>query len=240
MGPGIDLSAFDQEKVRSALEESGLDRNLDPQGVRDLMERHVLKPFEMTRDCVEELGNCSVEYDIPLLFHNTLDTRDLLLDLAPKLGKRLIALHTNYTYSPSEAIACARGLKKHGGWVDIFTGDAFGTQMFHTSPEVSMALFEEGLVDLVSTDYIAGYWDPIPLVMEKAFEAGLITLPRAIRKVSRDIVEAIPRIGSERGTIAPGKVADVAIVNAKRISEVHTVLVGGLKVVHEGKVSMEG
>lgn len=240
LGPGIDPSAFDQEKVRSALEESGLDRNLDPQGVRDLMERHVLKPFEMTRDCVEELANCCVKYDIPLLFHNTLDTRDLLLDLAPKLGKRLIALHTNYTYSPSEAIACARGLKKHGGWVDIFTGDAFGTQMFHTSPEVSMALFEEGLVDLVSTDYIAGYWDPIPLLMEKAIEADLISLPGAVRKMSRNIVEAIPRIGSERGTIAPGKVADLAIVNAKKISEVHTVLVGGLKVVHEGKVFING
>lgn len=238
LGPGIDPSAFDQEKVRSALEESGLDRNLDPQGVRDLMERHVLKPFEMTRECVEELANCSVKYDIPLLFHNTLDTRDLLLDLAPKLGKRLIALHTNYTYSPSEAIACARGLKKHGGWVDIFTGDAFGTQMFHTSPEVSMALFEEGLVGLVSTDYIAGYWDPIPLLMEKAIEADLISLPGAVRKMSRNIVEAIPRIASDRGTIAPGKVADLAIVSPKRISEAHTILVGGRQVLSNGSISV--
>ena len=238
LGPGIDPSAFDGEKVRRALEESGLDHHLDPQGVRDLMERHVLQPYEMTRNCVEELANYSLKYDIPLLFHNTLDTRDLVLDLAPKLGTRLIALHTNYTYSPSEAIDCARELKKHGAWVDIFTGDAFGTQMFHKSPEVSMALFKESLVDLVSTDYIAGYWDPIPLVMEKAIEAGLISLPKAIRKMSRDVVEAISRIGSNRGIIAPGKVADLAIVSPKRISEVHTVLVGGRQVVSNGSISL--
>lgn len=236
LGPGVDPSAFDGKKVAKALKQSGLDGQLDLQGVRDLMERHVVKPYQMTRDCVEELAHRSVEYDLPLLFHNTLDTKDLLLDIAPKLGSRLIALHTNYTYSASEAIACARELKRYGAWVDIFTGDAFGTRAFHKSPEVSMALFKEGLVDLVSTDYIAGYWDPILLVMEKAVEAGLITLPQAIRKTTRDVVEAIPRIGTDRGTIAPGKVADLAIVHPKRISEVRTVLVGGRKAVHEGKI----
>jgi hypothetical protein len=240
LGPGVDPSAFDPEGVTTVLKESGLDGQLDPQGVRDLMDRHVVKPFQMTRDCVEELAHCSLEYDLPLLFHNTLDTKDLLLDLAPKLGGRLIALHTNYTYSPSEAITCARELKRYGAWVDVFTGDAFGTQLFHKSPEVSMALFREGLVDLVSTDYIAGYWDPILLVMEKAVEAGVITLPQAIRKTSSDVVEAIPRIGTDRGIIAPGKVADLAIVHPKRISEVRTVLVGGRKAVHEGKIAVDG
>jgi alpha-D-ribose 1-methylphosphonate 5-triphosphate diphosphatase PhnM len=131
-------------------------------------------------------------------------------------------------------------LKRYGAWVDVFTGDAFGTQLFHKSPEVSMALFREGLVDLVSTDYIAGYWDPILLVMEKAVEAGVITLPQAIRKTSSDVVEAIPRIGTDRGIIAPGKVADLVVVHPKRISEVRTVLVGGRKAVHEGKIAVDG
>jgi len=98
-----------------------------------------------------------------------------------------------------------------------------------------MTLFKEGLVDMVSTDYIAGYWDPIPLIMEKGIEAGLITLPEAVQKMSRNVVESIPRIGSDRGTIAPGKVADLAIVQSKKISEVHTVIIGGRQVVREGR-----
>ncbi len=236
LGPGVDPSAFDEERVRTALRETRLDSLLDPKGVRDLMERHVVRPYQMTRHCVEEFADESLKYNLPLLFHNTLDTREMMLELAPRLGRRLIALHSNYTYSSQEAVACARELKRHGAWVDIFTGDAFGTQMFHKSPEVTLALFREGLVDLVSTDYIAGYWDPIPLVMEKAVEAGFISLPEAIRKMTSDVLEAIPRIGSDRGTIAPGKVADLAIVHPQRISEVRTVIIGGRQVVREGKV----
>jgi cytosine/adenosine deaminase-related metal-dependent hydrolase len=236
LGPGVDPSAFNEEKVRDALRKSGLDRLLDPQKVKDLMDRHVVKPYEMACDCVEELCKYAARYDIPVLFHNTTDTRELILGQAPKLGKYLIALHCNYTYSPSEAVACARELKKHGAWVDIFTADAYGAQMFHPTPEVTMTLFKEGLVDLISTDYIAGYWDPIPLVVEKAIEAGLIGLPQAVQMMSKRVVDAMPRIGSERGTLAPGKVADVVITDPKRISEVRTVLIGGRRVMDQGRL----
>jgi len=239
LGTGVDPSAFNEGKVKDALTKSGLDHLLDPQKVKDLMERHVLKPYEMTCDCVEELCKYAAQYDIPILFHNTMDTRELLLGQAPKLGKHLIALHSNYTYSPSEAVACARELKKYGAWVDIFTADVYGAQMFHQSPEVTMTLFKEGLVDLISTDYIAGYWDPIPLVVEKAIEAGLISLPRAVQMMSKRVVDAIPRIGSERGTLAPGKVADVVITHPKKISEIRAVIIGGRQVVEEGKICLK-
>ena len=236
LGPGVDPSAFNEGKIKDVLKKSGLDRLLDPQRVKDLMERHVLRPYAMTCDCVEELSKYSTQYNIPLLFHNTMDTRELLLGQAPKLGKHLIALHTNYTYTPSEAVACARELKKYGAWIDIFTGDAFGARMFHQSPEVTLTLFKEGLVDLVSTDYIAGYWDPIPLIVEKAIEAGLIKLPQAVQMMSQRVVEAIPRIGSERGTLAPGKVADLVITHPTKISEIRTVIIGGRKVADQGKI----
>ena len=83
---------------------------------------------------------------------------------------------------------------------------------------------------------MAGYWDPILLFMEKAIEADLITLPGASRKISHDVVTAIPKIGSERGVIAEGKVADLAIVNPKRISEVDTVIIGGSPAVRNGQI----
>ena len=236
LGKGIDHNAYDEGQTGEVIREIGLDGILKPEQVKALMERHVLEPYEMTKACVKELADAAIEHEVPLLFHSTMDTRDLLFGLAPKLGNRLIALHSNYTYTPDEAVECAKELKRHGAWIDIFTGDAYGTQMFQKSPEVTLALFKEGLVDLVATDYIAGYWDPIPLVFEKAIEAGLITLPKAIRKMSRDVVEAIPLLGQDRGMIAPGKIADIVIVDAKRISRVSTVIIGGRTVVAGGAI----
>jgi alpha-D-ribose 1-methylphosphonate 5-triphosphate diphosphatase PhnM len=236
LGPKIDPSAFDEGKVMSALKEAKIHDILDVEGVRGIMERHWLAPYEMSRDSVEELSERAIEYDMPVLFHNTLESMELCLGVAPKLGSRLIALHTNYTFSPAEAVDCAKELKRHGALIDVFTADAYGVRMFHKCPDVSMALFKEGLVDLVSTDYIAGYWDPIPLIMEKAVEAGFLTMPMAVRKMTRDVVEAIPRIGSDRGSITTGKAADLAIVDPNNISQVQTVMIGGRVVVRDGKV----
>ncbi len=236
LGPGVNPAEFDEQATKAAVKEAGLEHLLDDVKAKDLIHRHVLIPYEMTKDCIDELSSYALKYSVPMLFHNTRDTMEMALDLAPRLGKLLIALHTNYTFTAGEAVACARELKKHGVWVDIFTGDAFGVRMFHQSPEVAFALFREGLVDLVSTDYIAGYWDPILLFMEKAIEADLITLPGAIRKISHDVVAAIPKIGSERGVIAEGKVADLAIVNPKRLSEVDTVMIGGYPAVRNGQI----
>jgi predicted amidohydrolase len=236
LGPGINPSEFDESATKVAIKEAGLEHLLDCVQTQDLIHRHVLKPYEMTKDCIDELSSYALQYSVPMLFHNTRDTMEMTFELASRLGRLLIALHTNYTFTAGEAVACAREIKKHGAWVDIFTGDAFGVRMFHQSPEVAFALFREGLVDLVSTDYIAGYWDPILLVMEKAIEADLITLPGAIQKISHDVVTAIPRIGTERGVISEGKVADLAIVNPKRISEVDTVIIGGCPAVQNGRI----
>jgi alpha-D-ribose 1-methylphosphonate 5-triphosphate diphosphatase PhnM len=169
-----------------------------------------------------------------MLFHHTLDTQDEAIALAAKMGDRLIALHCNYTFSTEEELTCARELKRHGARIDIFTGDAFGMRMFQKSPEVSFALFREGLVDLISTDYISGYWDPILLVMQKLIEVGLISLPKAVRMMSRSVVEAIPKIGRDRGSIASGKMADLTITHPKQISQVCSVLIGGRQIVKNG------
>jgi predicted amidohydrolase len=234
LGPGIDPEFYDEQKVMKTLKEIRLEHLMDPNGARDLFERHAVRPYEMIHDCIADFLKASSIHDVPMLFHNTMDTQDEAIALAAKMGDKLIALHCNYTFSTEEALACARELKKHGARVDIFTGDAFGMQMFQKSPDVSFALFKEGLVDLISTDYISGYWDPILVVMQKLFEADLISLPKAVRMMSRSVVEAIPKIGRDRGTIAPGKMADLVITHPKQISQVRWVLIGGRQVVKNG------
>ena len=236
LGPGIDLDYYEPERVQAVLKNIGLAGRLTAEQALDLIQRHVVIPYEMTGDCVHEFAELSLKYDVPLLFHNTMDTRDLCLELASSLGPRLIALHSNYSYSVDEAVKTARELKRCGALVDIFTADAFGARMFHSTPEITLALLRENLVDLISTDFIAGYWDPIPLFLEKAMDAGVIRLPAAVHMASRKVVEAIPRIGRDRGLIAPGFVADLVITDRRHLSRVKQVIVGGRIVARDGRV----
>jgi len=235
LGPGVDPDAFDRNRMDVALKEAGLDDLMDADGGRELMDRHMVAPFRMTTACCEEFAALAMAHDVPLIFHNTPDTVDLCLDMAGKLGHRLIALHTNYAFTPEQAVACAREIKSRGGWVDIFTGDEFGAKMFTQSKQAAFALLQEGLVDLISTDYIGGNWDPIPLVLSKAIEAGLITLPRAVQMTSASVVNAIPKLGRHRTRIAPGHPADLAVVDTDNMSRVKMVFIAGEIVSRNGR-----
>jgi hypothetical protein len=227
LGLAVDPEAFDKGKVEESLRKAGLDDILDAEGARELMDRHVVQPYELTKDCCADFTRLSLEHDVALIFHNTPDTQKLCLEMAAKLGHRFIALHTNYSYPPDQAVECARELKRLGAYVDIFTADSFGAQMFIPSPETAWDLFKEGLVDMISTDYIAGYWDPIPLVLEMAIKDHLITLEKAVYMATRQVVEALPRLGDDRGLIKPGNKADLLVTEADHLSRIHHVLIGG-------------
>jgi hypothetical protein len=236
LGSGVDPDCYDRRQTLAVLERMGLNDRLTPAAARDLMDRHVVQPLRLTIQCAETLADLALRHDIALLFHNTPDTRDLCLDLARKLEHRLIALHTNYAYTPEQALACARELRQRGARIDIFTADSFGAKAFVPRPDVSWALFSEGLVDLISTDYIAGYWDPIPVVLENAVRAGFITHERAVAMCTRAVVEAIPRLGVHRGTIGPGQAGDIVVTGANDLSRVAYVIIGGRTVVAEGRL----
>jgi hypothetical protein len=112
--------------------------------------------------------------------------------------------------------------------------DAFDRNRMET------ALKSAGLDDLISTDYIGGAWDPIPLVLSKAIEAGLISLPKAVQITSASVVHAIPRLGAHRAAIAPGNPADLAMVAVNDISQVKMVLVAGEIVARNGRPCYPG
>lgn len=236
LGLGIDPDAFDRGRMEAALAFAKLDDLMDADGGRELMDRHMVKPYRMTIDCCEEFTQLALKQDVPLIFHNTPDTVDLCLDIAPKLGHRLIALHTNYAFTPEHALKVARELKRHGCWVDIFTGDEFGAKMFTKSKAAGFALLREGLVDLISTDYIGGNWDPIPLVLSKAIEGGILTMENAVKMTTQSVVDAIPRLGRQRARITLGHPADLAVVGANNMADIHMVLISGEVMVRNGEV----
>jgi alpha-D-ribose 1-methylphosphonate 5-triphosphate diphosphatase PhnM len=112
----------------------------------------------------------------------------------------------------------------------------FGARQVEDTPDVTFALFREGLVDVISTDYIGGYHDPILLVLQKVIEEKLISLPEAITLATSNPVKIFPRLAYNKGMIKSGMVADLCIVDREDISRVRYVIIKGKVVVKEGRI----
>jgi hypothetical protein len=167
----------------------------------------------------------------PVILHHTPGTFELAVEAAETLGPRLICAHSNFQiHDVDVAIAHARELRERGALIDIMSGDAWGAREFHLDSSVTLGLLAAGVVDLISTDYAGGFWDPMLLVVEKAAEAGAITLEAGVRMVTGRVAEAVPRLAPQRGAIIEGHVADVVITAPGRLHDVRKVLVSGLEV----------
>ena len=147
----------------------------------------------------------------------------------------MVALHANYHATPKEAVRIAREVRGYGGFVEVITADHFGAGQLEPSPETAFALLAEGLVDVVSTDYSGGYHDPILLLIKKAVEHGVISLPQAVRLATSSPAGIIPGLAPRKGLIEPGKVADMVVVDRDDITRVRHVIIGGRIVVEDGR-----
>jgi alpha-D-ribose 1-methylphosphonate 5-triphosphate diphosphatase PhnM len=110
------------------------------------------------------------------------------------------------------------------------TGDAGRARQFLPTDEITHAMMRAGCVDLISTDYVGGYWDSMLEVVERAAEAGAMPLEAGVRAITGGVAEALPRFAAERGRLAPGKVADLVVTEPGRLSDVAHVLVSGRSV----------
>jgi len=173
---------------------------------------------------------------VPYLMHNAPETSFLIREFSGSLKNLLIASHSNFSFKPSEAIAIAREVKKHGGWVDIHTGDFFRARKYFPNHATTLSLLAEGLVDVISTDIIGFFWDPILKILQYAIEQNVINLPQAISLTTGNVLNCLPNIAPNRGLIEEGRVADLTIVNQKKISAVQTVIIGGKVVVMNGNI----
>ena len=118
----------------------------------------------------------------------------------------------------------------------MITADAFGARQLDSTPDVTFALLREGLVDAISTDFSGGYHDPMLLTLQKAIEAGLVSIPRAVQLATSGPAALIRGLAPRRGLIRPGYVADLCIVDGEDISRVHFVLISGQVVVEDGRL----
>jgi hypothetical protein len=218
------------EVVGQRLRELQMADHLSIKGFQEVLDQ-VAQWSNLAREAAHEGIEAARRLNLPAVMHNSPETEPLVLDAAESLGDRLIAAHCNYRISSEEAVAQASRLRRLGAYLDIHTGDMFGVRFFVQSPDVTYALFRNGLVDLISTDYIGGYWDSILLTLEASVKAGHVTLAKAIATATSNVVKAFPRLAPNRGLLAPGKIADIVIVNREHIGRVETVIIGGKVVV---------
>lgn len=197
-------------------------------GVLDSAIDRVRAWADLARDACREAVDTAVDLDVPLIFHHTPTTFELIRAAAGRHAGKVVASHSNLQAdSVADALDRARALRSAGALVDVMTGDSFGPAAFYPTPEVMFALFANGLVDLVSTDYSGGFWDPMLRVVKEAAGAGVLPLGEGVRTVTSRPAEAIPGLAPQRGHVRAGDVADLVVTEPGDIATVRVVLTSG-------------
>ncbi|MEW6048918.1 MAG: amidohydrolase family protein [Bacillota bacterium] len=238
LGRHVDPGSYDPEALKRAMTEAGLESRISPERLRVLIAESVLPSFQVAIDGFREAAEVARGLGLPLVVHNSAPSKQAVLALA-KEGFRFIAAHCNHdTFELQEALEVARRLRSLGVLVDVATFDSFGGSADPSPPEYFFAFLESGLVDLLSTDYAGGSFDPIWAGIRAAVQKRVITLPRAVALATSNVADAFPLLAPGRGTIARGKVADLVAVDKEDLGRFRLVMIGGKVVVWQGsKVS---
>ncbi len=235
LGTGMDQSVYDADAMQKLLERSGLDKYASAEEMKALIIEYVYDPWRVGTDALFESVDYALKYDIPVVGHNSRETWREMLEAGKKAGDKLIAVHSSYTFTPEHAVEIAKKLKEYGCYVDVFVGDYFGARQMSPDLDAFRALFKEDLVDLISTDYCAGHWDPIIVMLEMIVKEGLMSLERAVALATGNVVKAIPKLAYNSGLLEENKNADIVIVDKDALSKVEYVLVDGIVCVEKGR-----
>lgn len=230
VGREVNREAYAREAVDAVIRELELSDVLKASQVRDIVQAIALPAQKGTIDSISESADVARKLGVPVLISNNVATKRALQEVSRELGPKLIALHSNHpSLTAQEAVDQARALRANGSYVDITTGDFLGVRRIVADGEVTAALLREGLVDVISTDYIGGYFEPILRLLEWTVAERLMSLEEAIVLCTKRAVDAVPRLAPNAGELAPGRIADVALVREHSIVQV-------VAVVKEGRV----
>jgi len=233
----VTQEAYNPVKVSEALKKIELADILTVEEAKKLIMETTLPSVDAAKDGVREAGALALKFNVPMIVHNAAASKEVVYEVAKKIGPKMIAGHSNHdSLELDEAVEHARRLKECGAIVDVASEDAPGEDA-----PTGFALVEEGLVDIISTDFMGGYWKSILLFMEKVVKKSLIDLPQSIAMGTGNVTKAIPRLAPYRGIIAPNKIADIVVVNRDHISTIDTVITGGVVTIEDGKlIAMAG
>lgn len=239
LGRYINTSLTDRKKVEAVLGKIGLKGLISIDEAIDIILQVVYSPVETGRNGIREAADLALQYNMPVVIHNAAGCKEVVFEVAEKLGSRLIAAHSSHpSFTKDEIVENIKKLKSFGAIIDVCCGDYFGAKNL-CPPEyldIALNLIEEGLADLISTDFMAGNWDPLLLIIKKAVEEEKISLPSALAMLSCNVAKAIPKLAPNTGFIEEGKAADLVVLNSNNLAEVQHVFIDGIPVVINGEM----
>ena len=234
LGRYADPSQYDRRRVERALEQVGFADVLTPEAAKTIIEDVVLPAFDTALDGLREAGEYGRRLGLPVMVHNSAPSARVVLELA-EAGTPLVAGHSNHTtFLLEEACDQARKLRELGATVDISTLGVFRGP--DEEAERFCTMIREGIVDTISTDYNAGDHDSMTLAIERCLAAGAATLPRLVALATSNVARAYPKLATNRGELAKGRIADVIVTDRPQISNVRHVVVGGKTAVENGAI----
>ncbi len=223
----------DDKALKKAIVNAGLE-NMTLDEVKKLVYETSILPIKAHNDAILETIEVVPNLGIPASVHVEEGAKKAVLEAAHALGNMIIATHVNHNMTAEEMVKFAEEIKKTGAIVEIFTADLFSARQIEKDPTGTFALLEKGLADVIVTDYSGGYHDPILLLIKKAVEKGVITLPKGVELATSNPAKFIKGLAPNRGLIEPGRCADLIIVDKNDISKVKYVIIGGRVVVENG------
>lgn len=238
LGRHLDLAHVDRAEVAHALAEGALTDRLDVDATIELVKEAVFLSVEVGRKGIWEAADIAFEHDMPVFVHNAAASMNVVLDVAKKYGSRVIAGHSNHpSFEAEEMVQNIRELKRYGAIIDICTGDFFGARQLFASGtlDTTLKILGDGLGDVMSTDFMGGYWDPMLSLIECAVGREILSLPEAVAMATCNVTNAIPKLAPNCGTIEIGKTADLVVLDPGRLSRVKHVLINGMMVIRDGE-----
>lgn len=235
LGRHISTSSFDHDAVEESIVDANLAGKLSVDEAKEIVSDIVLPAFDIALYGLTEAAGQAQQSGVPVLVHNAAASMTQVADIARR-EVTLIAGHSNHnSFDLREGLEHAERLKEHGVIVDVSTLDTFGAQLITSGPDLLFAMFDQGLVDTISTDYAGGHHDSMLLVIDRAVKAGVVSLPDAIAMASANVADAIPGLAPNRGRVVPGSCADMVITRADALDDVQAVIVNGTVEVRNGK-----
>ncbi|MBF8191467.1 hypothetical protein ITP53_38390 [Nonomuraea sp. K274] len=191
LGRHIDANSYDAGRVTEELAKIGLDDQLTAEKVREIVSGIVLPPFEVALRGLTEAAEYGKRHDLPVLVHNAAASMRQVARIAAD-DVRLIAGHSNHdSLTVEEAVRHAEALRELGATVDVSTLDCLGARRLVDGPELTFTMLREGLGDTISTDYAAGFHDPILLCVSEAVKAGAVELDQPAHAMLRRAAELV-------------------------------------------------
>ncbi len=235
LGRYVDVSAYDEKAMKTAMQAAGLEGCISPEITRQLICNSVLPSIQLGLDAFLEAAEIANQLGKTSIYHNSAPSMNQMLNITKKFPN-IIAGHSNHTtFDPDESVSFARKLKEAGGIIDVSTLKLVSAGIYEDIRPL-YEFYRSGLVDTITTDYAAGFWNSVLYGLDHIIKETGISLTYAIATATSNVEKAIPGIAPDRGLIEQNKIADITIASAERLYDIKYVLLGGRIVVKDGKL----